>query len=79
MLMNTPVHCLEGLLVSRVDEQQMHWLTEWISNMSLFFGGALVQNTRRTLPASVVYVSGQIRCLCFNLRLQQLKILLLHW
>ena len=39
MLMNTPVHCLEGLLVSRVDEQQMHWLTEWISNMSLFFGG----------------------------------------
>ena len=30
MLMIVPVHCLEGLLVSRVDEQQMHRLTEWV-------------------------------------------------
>ena len=35
MLMNTPMHCLEGLLVSRVDEQQMHWLTEWIIKQAL--------------------------------------------
>jgi len=35
MLMNIPVHCLEGLLVSRVDEQQMRWLTEWIAKLQL--------------------------------------------
>ena len=35
MLMNIPVHCLEGLLVSRVDEQQMRWLTEWIAKLLL--------------------------------------------
>ena len=33
MLMNIPVHCLEGLLVPRVDEQQMRWLTEWIAKL----------------------------------------------
>ena len=35
MLMNIPVHCLEGLLVPRVDEQQMRWLTEWIAKLQL--------------------------------------------
>ena len=35
MLMTTPVHCLEGLLVPRVDEQQMRWLTEWIPKWQL--------------------------------------------
>ena len=33
--MTTPVHCLEGLLVPRVDEQQMRWLTEWIPKLQL--------------------------------------------
>ena len=32
MKMNTPMHCLEGILPPGVDEQQMHWLTEWIPN-----------------------------------------------
>ena len=35
MLMIIPVHCLEGLLVPRVDEQQMRWLTEWIPKLQL--------------------------------------------
>ena len=35
MLMIIPVHCLEGLLVPRVDEQQMRWLTEWIPKSQL--------------------------------------------
>ena len=35
MLMIIPVHCLEGLLVPRVDEQQMRWLTEWIPKWQL--------------------------------------------
>ena len=35
MKMNIPVHCLEGILSPRVDEQQMHWLTEWITKLLL--------------------------------------------
>ena len=42
MLMNTPVHCLEGLLVPRVDEQQMHRLTEWIVNLAMALDLVLV-------------------------------------
>ena len=37
MLMNIPVRCLEGLLVPRVGEQQMRWLTEWIAKLQLLF------------------------------------------
>ena len=48
MLMNTPVHCLEGLLVSRVDEQQMHWLTEWILNMVLLLWHMLLLHLNNT-------------------------------
>ena len=65
MLMNIPMHCLEGLLVSRVDEQQVHWLSEWISNMFLLFGiscskthgGQCLRESSMSVICLVVFVS----------------------
>ena len=85
MKMNTPVHCLEGILSQRVDEQQMHWLTEWITNLLLLLRLSLHWNThgasnaRWSWQTLIHHLDPDSCCLCFNLRLQQFNILLLHW